>query len=324
MKKHIKTVIIAAVTLLVAATTAFFANTTFQIAPVDAADAADVDAILAAGAFKYAQDDVLVDTAWVQENGEADGIHLIDVGSNILDYEAGHIPGAVFANIRTELVNPDSSVQGVIPTQEQFEAVLGTLGVTAEDTVVLYDSRSNLYAARAYWVFKYYQHEDVRIYNGGTIKWKADGNRLILGRETAEPVDYVAGEPDPTVYADYQQVLDSLDDENVVTCDTRTDGEFAGEDIRADRGGHIPGTTHLEWVHAVNEDGTFKAAPELAALFYAEGLTPDKEILTYCQTGVRSAHTWFVLTELLGYPNVRNYDGSWIEWANNTDLPITE
>ncbi|MEL6272026.1 MAG: rhodanese-like domain-containing protein, partial [Chloroflexota bacterium] len=270
MKKHIKTVIIAAVTLLVAATTAFFANTTFQIAPVDAADAAGVDAILAAGAFNYAQDDVLVDTAWVQENGEADGIHLIDVGSNILDYEAGHIPGAVFANIRTELVNPDSSVQGVIPTQEQFEAVLGTLGVTAEDTVVLYDSRSNLYAARAYWVFKYYQHEDVRIYNGGTIKWKADGNRLILGRETAEPVDYVAGEPDPTVYADYQQVLDSLDDENVVTCDTRTDGEFAGEDIRADRGGHIPGTTHLEWVHAVNEDGTFKAAPELAALFYAE------------------------------------------------------
>lgn len=309
-------------TAVVAALTAFFANTTFQIAPVDAADIVAAEEIIAAGAFNYAKPDVLVDTEWVAEFGEAEDIHLIDVGGNVLDYEAGHIPGAVFANIRTELVNPDSSVQGVIPTAEQFETVLGNLGISAEDTVVLYDSRSNLYAARAYWVFKYYNHEDVRIYNGGTIKWKLDGNRLALGRETVEPVEYVAGEPNTDVFADYEQILASLDDENVVTCDTRTTGEYEGGDIRADRGGHIPGTTHLEWVHAVNEDGTFRAAPELAALFYAEGLTPDKTILTYCQTGVRSAHTWFVLTELLGYPNVRNYDGSWIEWANNEELPI--
>ena len=284
-----KGIIATVVVLVVAGATAFFANTAFQLAPVDAADASEVEAILEAGAFNYVNPDVLVDTTWVEENGEADGIHLIDLGSNVLDYEAGHIPGAVFANIRTELVNPDSSVQGVIPTTEQFEEVLGNLGITTEDTVVLYDSRSNLYSARAYWVFKYYQHEDVRIYNGGTIKWKDEGKRLILGREETETVEYIAAEPDPDVYADYQQVLDSLDDENVVTCDTRSDGEYEGTDVRADRGGSIPGTSHLEWTHAVNEDGTFKTAPELAALFYAEGLTPDKTILTYCQTGVRSA-----------------------------------
>jgi len=317
-----KGIVVTIVTLIVAAGTAFFANTSLQLAPVDAADETSVEAILEAGAFNYVNPDVLVDTAWVQENGEADGIHLVDVGSNVLDYEAGHIPGAVFVNIRTELVNPDSSVEGVIPTQEQFETVLGELGITPEETVVLYDSRSNLYSARAYWVFKYYQHEDVRIYNGGTIKWKVDGERLVLGRESVEAVEYVAGDPDPNVYADYQQILDSFDDEDVVTCDTRSIEEFEGTNVRADRGGHIPGTTHLEWTHAVTEDGTFKTAPELAALFYAEGLTPDKTILTYCQTGVRSAHTWFVLTELLGYPSVRNYDGSWIEWANDPELPI--
>lgn len=279
--------------------------------------------ILAAGAAAYAKPDVLVDTAWVLDNLENENVRLVDVSSNQDAYNDGHLPGAVFVSWRDELTNPDTSVEGQILTAEQLGALFSELGIANDHTVVFYDNTSNLFATRAYWALKYYGHAEVRVYNGGSLKWVADGHELSRGRVTHEPTEYVTGEPDPEIRTDWQYVVDHIDDEETLLCDTRSVAEFTGDDARAARGGHIPGAVHLEWVHAVNEDGTFKSAPELAALFYAEGFTPDKQIITYCQTGVRGAHTWFVLRELLGYPNVRNYDGSWAEWGNNEASPIS-
>ncbi len=278
--------------------------------------------ILEAGAFNDANTDALVDTEWVQENINNEDVRLVDVSSTIDAYRDGHIPGAVFIDWRDELTNGESSVEGQILTAAELQALLSERGIGNEHKVVFYDDTSNLFATRAYWVLRYYQHADVRVYNGGSLKWVADGNDLSQEAASYEPTEYIAGEPDPEIRTGYQYVLDSLDDESVVTCDTRSAAEYTGEDARAEHGGHIPGAVHLEWVDAANDDGTFKAAPELTALFYAAGFTPDKEILTYCQTGVRGAHTWFVLRELLGYPNVRNYDGSWAEWGNIADAPI--
>jgi thiosulfate/3-mercaptopyruvate sulfurtransferase len=280
--------------------------------------------ILAAGAFNYANPDALVDTEWVLDNLENNEVRFIDVSNNKDAFERGHLPGAIFIDWKAELTNPDDSTEGQILTAEQFEVLLSERGIANDHTVVVYDNTSNLFSSRAYWVFAYYNHENVKLYNGGTLAWEADGQKLTRDAASYEPTEYVAGEINEDVRANYGRVLASLDDENVVTCDTRSDGEYDGSDARADQGGHIPGAIHLEWTHAVTDDGRFKPAPELAALFYAEGFTPDKEILTYCQTGVRGAHTWFVLSELLGYPNVRNYDGSWAEWGNTPDAPISQ
>jgi len=288
------------------------------------AEAVSVEEVLAAGAFNYANPDALVDTEWVMENLENEDIRLIDVSNNRATYAEGHIPGAIFIDWREELTNPDDAVEGQILTQEAFEALLSERGISNDHTVVLYDNTSNLFSTRAYWVFAYYSHENIKLYNGGTLAWEAADQPLSTEDVAYEPTEYVAGEINEAVRADYDDVIASIDDENVVTCDTRSAGEFDGTDVRAERGGTIPGASHLEWTSAVNEDGTFRPAPELAGLFYAQGFTPDKEILTFCQTGVRGAHTWFVLTELLGYPNVRNYDGSWAEYGNNPDSPINQ
>ena len=202
--------------------------------------------------------------------------------------------------------------------------MLSSLGVENDDTVVFYDGNNNLLAARAYWALKYYQHDDVRVYNGGLPKWQADGQEISTEGVEPSPAEYVAGEADPAIRTTSEYVLEHLDDPSVAMCDTRGPEEYTGTDVRAERGGHIPGAINLEWRHAVNEDGTFKTTPELSGLFVKAGFSPDKEIITYCQTGVRGAHTWFVLHELLGYPNVRNYDGSWEEWGNQPDTPIEQ
>lgn len=314
--------LIIAVTALVAAASMALASTGENTQP-GSTGGTTVQSILNAGAANFANESALVDTAWVQENLANENVRLVDVSANLGTYESGHLPGAVFIDWRDELTNPDVSVEGQILTGEQLETLLSERGIANEHTVVFYDDTSNLFATRAYWVLAYYQHKDVRVYDGGSTKWVADGNDLSTEAVSYEATEYTAAEPDPAIRTTAEYVLDNLDNENVVTCDTRSTAEYTGEDARAERGGHIPGAVHLEWTHAVNEDGTFKPVPELAALFYAEGFTPDKEILTYCQTGVRGAHTWFVLSELLGYPNVRNYDGSWAEWGNS-DAPVSQ
>jgi thiosulfate/3-mercaptopyruvate sulfurtransferase len=270
----------------------------------------------------YANPDLLVDTAWIQEHSADANVRLIHAGGSPEDYAAGHIPNAVFVSVGGEMTNPEDSTKGQILTQDQLSALLSRLGVTPETTVVFYDASNNLQSARAYWVLKYYQHADVRIYDGGVTKWTADGQALVTDEVTVTPTEYVAQDPDLAIRTTTEYVLERLDDENVVMCDTRNAEEFAGTDVRSARGGHIPGAINIDWTYNVNEDGTFKDAQTLYDLYTKAGFVPDKQIITYCQTGVRGAHTWFVLRELLGFPDVRNYDGSWEEYGNRPDTPI--
>lgn len=270
----------------------------------------------------YANPELLVDTAWIQEHSDDPNVRLIDVTGNADAYAEGHIPGAVYVNVGAQMTNPDDSTQGQIMTQDALSELLSSLGVTPETTVVFYDANNNLLAARAFWVLKYYQHADVRIYDGGTKTWQADGQALVTDEVAVSPTEYVAQEPDLAIRTTTEYVLEKLDDENVVMCDTRNGEEYAGTDVRAARGGHVPGAINVDWTAAVDEDGTFKDAQTLYDIYTSAGFDPDKEIITYCQTGVRGAHTWFVLSELLGFPNVRNYDGSWAEYGNLPDAPI--
>lgn len=273
---------------------------------------------------EYANQAALVDTAWVQEHLADPKVRLLAISGKREDYDAGHLPNAIYVNLSEDMTNPEDSTRGQILTQEALSALMSRLGVANDDTVVVYDNSNNLLAARAYWALKYYQHADVRVYNGGTKKWAADGNALNTEAPAALPATtYVAGEADPAIRTTSEYVLSKLDDSSVVLCDARNAEEFAGTDVRSARGGHIPGAINVDWVQAVNGDtGVFRDAAALQELYEKAGFTKDKEIITYCQTGVRGAHTWFVLTQLLGYPNVRNYDGSWEEWGNDAAKPI--
>ncbi|MFN7019329.1 MAG: sulfurtransferase, partial [Fimbriimonadales bacterium] len=196
-------------------------------------------------------------------------------------------------------------------------------------TIVLYGDNNNWFAAYAFWVLKIYGHEDVRMMDGGRKKWLAEGRPITTEVPHYPPTTYHAKEPDLSLRAFYPQVLESLNRPEVALVDVRSPQEFTGELIAppgltetAQRGGHIPGARNIPWVQAVREDGTFKPVEELRALYEAHGITPDKQVVAYCRIGERSSHTWFVLKYLLGYPNVRNYDGSWTEWGNIVGAPI--
>ena len=265
--------------------------------------------------------DVLVDTEWIEAHAADPSLRVLEVGGNANAFGEGHLPGAAFVSMRS-LSNPDDPIGGQIATAAQVSAALSNVGLGRDQTVVLYDRRNNLQAARAYWVLKYYQHADVRIYNGGTPKWTEDGQVMSTVVVEYEPSDYQAGPPDPEIRTTWQYVVDHTDDPATLFCDTRSPEEYLGRDVRAERGGRIPGSINVEWTAAVNANGTFKSSEELAALYGGAGFTPDKQIITYCQSGVRGAHTWFVLSELLGYPSVRNYDGSWVEYGNNPESPV--
>ncbi len=268
-----------------------------------------------------AASDVLVDTEWIEAHADDPSVRLLEVGGNANAFGEGHLPGASFLSMGS-LSNPDDPIRGQIATEAQVSAALSGVALERDQTVVLYDRRNNLSAARAYWVLKYYRHADVRIYNGGTPKWTEDGGAMSTVMVEYGPSDYQAGPADPEIRTTWQYVVDHTDDPSTLFCDTRGPEEYLGRDVRAERGGHIPGAINVEWTAAVNSDGTFKSSEDLAALYRGAGFTPDKEIITYCQSGVRGAHTWFVLKELLGYPSVRNYDGSWGEYGNNPESPI--
>jgi thiosulfate/3-mercaptopyruvate sulfurtransferase len=265
--------------------------------------------------------DVLVDTEWIEAHAEDYSVRVVEVGGNADAFAEGHLPGASFLAMRL-LSNPDDPVRGQIATAAQVSAAVSGVGVGRDQAVVLYDRQNNLQAARAYWVLKYYQHADVRIYNGGTSSWTGDGRALTTETTEYEPSNYQAGSADPEIRTTWQYVVDHTDDPATLFCDTRSPDEHLGLDVRAERGGHIPGSINVEWTAAVNSNGTFKSVDELAALYGKAGFTSDRQIITYCQSGVRGAHTWFVLSELLDYPRVRNYDGSWGEYGNNPESPI--
>ena len=273
------------------------------------------------GAIVEAATQVLVDTEWLEARTGDPGVRIVEVGGSPGDYAEGHLPGALFLSMES-LSNPDDPVEGTIATREGVSDALSAIGATRTETLVLYDRQRSLQAARAYWVLKYYGHPEVRVYDGGAARWTADGRAMSSESPTTARSEYAAGPADPELQTTWQYVVDHVDDPATLTCDVRSPNEYLGRDVRSARGGHIPGSINVEWTAAVNGDGTFKSTAELRALYTAAGFTPDKQIITYCQTGVRGAHTWFVLSELLGYPSVRNYDGSWAEYGNNPESPI--
>ncbi|MDR7417358.1 MAG: sulfurtransferase [Armatimonadota bacterium] len=275
----------------------------------------------------YAKPDVLVDTAWVAENLKNPTLRIVEVDVDTSAYDSGHVPGAIGFNWRVDIQEP---VRRDFVNKAGFEALLGRVGIGNDHTVVLYGDNNNWFATWAYWVFKYYGHGPVRVMDGGRKKWIDEGRPLVREKPSHPATRYVARDPDAGIRAFREQVHAALGKSGVGLVDVRSPKEFAGELLApenlpqegAQRGGHIPGAANIPWGMAVREDGTFKSAEELRALYEGKGITPDKEIFTYCRIGERSSHTWFVLRELLGYGKVRNYDGSWTEWGSLVNVPI--
>jgi thiosulfate/3-mercaptopyruvate sulfurtransferase len=271
--------------------------------------------------------EVLVDTAWVAEHLDDADVVLAEVDENTDLYEDGHIPGAVKLHWRDDLQDP---IERDIVERERFEQLLGERGIGNETTVVVYGDKNNWFAAYAYWYLKVYGHKDVRILDGGRQKWIDERRELTTDVATPEPHSYAAGEPDESIRARRDQVLQWIGADDRALVDVRSPQEYSGELLAppgyeqegASRGGHIPTAQSIPWAQAVRDDGTFKAAADLRELYGSKGVTSDKKVTAYCRIGERSAHTWFVLHELLGFPDVRNYDGSWTEWGNLVGVPI--
>jgi thiosulfate/3-mercaptopyruvate sulfurtransferase len=270
---------------------------------------------------------VLVSTDWVAEHLDDPGVVVAEVDENTDLYDEGHIPGAVKLHWKEDLQDP---VERDLVDKAGFERLMGERGIADSTTLVLYGDKNNWFAAYAYWYVKTYGHADVRILNGGRQKWIDEGRELTTQVPSPAPSTYTAKERDESIRAYRDQVLGWLGAAGRALVDVRSPGEYAGDLIAppgyeqegAQRAGHIPTAASIPWATAVRDDGTFKSAGELRGLYGGKGITPDKEIVAYCRIGERSAHTWFVLRELLGYENVRNYDGSWTEWGNLVDVPI--
>jgi len=269
---------------------------------------------------------VLVTTDWAAEHLNDDGFRFIEVDVDTEAYESGHLQGAVGWNWKKQL---QDQVQRDIASKEDFQELLRNSGISNNSTIVLYGDNNNWFAAWAYWLLKYYGHEDVRILDGGRKKWESENRELTEEVPEYEPGDYTIEKVNERFRAYRSDISEMLGDESFGMVDVRSPEEFHGKILAPEgvkelsqRAGHIPGASNIPWSKAVNEDGTFKAKDELKKLYEQEGITPDKEIVAYCRIGERSAHSWFVLNELLDFPAVRNYDGSWTEWGNLINAPI--
>jgi thiosulfate/3-mercaptopyruvate sulfurtransferase len=273
----------------------------------------------------YAVPDVLVTTAWVAEHADHPAVRVVEVDVDTTAYATGHIPHAVAWNWTTELC--DTVVRDIVP-KTALEALLAKSGIDNNTTIVLYGDNHNWFAAWAFWQLKIYGHRDVRIMDGGRKKWVAEERELTQEYHAPMRRAYAASEPDNSIRARLQDVMAGLG-KNVPLVDVRSPQEFTGEILAppglpetCQRGGHIPGAANIPWAKACNDDGTFRTADELRTLYGTAGVTPDRDVIVYCRIGERSSHTWFVLKYLLGYPRVRNYDGSWTEWGNLVGAPV--
>jgi thiosulfate/3-mercaptopyruvate sulfurtransferase len=270
---------------------------------------------------------VLVTTEWLAEHLDDEGIVVAEVDENPDLYDEGHIPGAIKLHWRDDLQDP---VERDLVEKEVFERLLGERGISNDTAVVLYGDKNNWFAAYAYWYLKIYGHEDVRILDGGRQKWIDESRELTADSPSPEQEQYTAKERDETIRIFRDAVRSDIAAGEKALVDVRSPQEFSGDLISppgyeqegAQRAGHIPTAQSIPWAQAVRDDGTFKSPEELRELYEAKGVTPDKQVTAYCRIGERSAHTWFVLRELLGYETVKNYDGSWTEWGNLVDVPI--
>jgi thiosulfate/3-mercaptopyruvate sulfurtransferase len=275
----------------------------------------------------YAHSEVLVDTDWVQAHLSNPDIRLIEVDVDTKSYSEGHIPGAVGFNWQKEL--QDQIVRAPV-SQEKLEELFSHAGIGHDTTIVLYGDNNNWFAAWALWIFKYYGHHDVRLLDGGRVKWLAEKRETTTEVPSYTATSYKTHTPNDDIRAFRDQIIGKLGSSTLALVDVRAPGEYSGDLLApanlpqegAQRGGHIPGAANIPWASTVRENGTFKNAQELKALYDSKGVTPDKEIIAYCRIGERSSHSWFVLHYLLGYDKVRNYDGSWTEWGSLIGAPI--
>jgi thiosulfate/3-mercaptopyruvate sulfurtransferase len=271
------------------------------------------------------RNDVLVSADWAQEHIGAPGIVFVEVDEDTSAYGKGHIEGAVKLDWKTDLQDP---LRRDFVSREQFEQLLSERGISNDDTVVLYGGNNNWFAAYAYWYFKLYGHSDVKLIDGGRKKWELDSRPLSSEPVSRPATQYQAKDQDKDIRAFRDEVVDAIGQKNLV--DVRSPDEFTGKLVApahlpqegAQRPGHIPTAVNVPWSKAANEDGTFRSDEELAKLYAEAGLDTSKDTIAYCRIGERSSHTWFVLRELLGHQNVKNYDGSWTEYGSLVGVPI--
>jgi thiosulfate/3-mercaptopyruvate sulfurtransferase len=276
----------------------------------------------------YANPDALVSTDWVAQHLNDPKVRLVESNEDVLLYDTGHIPGAVNIDWHADLNDP---VQRDYINAEEFAKVLSRNGISPDTTVVFYGDKNNWWATYAFWVFQLFGHKNAKIMNGGRMKWLAEGRELSKDRPSYPASNYPVPKRDDSKIRAFREDVLKHQAAGKPLVDVRSPGEYRGELLHmadypqegAMRGGHIPGARSVPWARAANPDGTFKSADELRAIYEGEqGLKSGDEIIAYCRIGERSSHSWFVLTNLLGYPNVRNYDGSWTEWGNSVRVPI--
>jgi thiosulfate/3-mercaptopyruvate sulfurtransferase len=280
-----------------------------------------------ASASGYVHPEVLVETDWVEQHLNDTGVRLIEADEDVLLYEIGHIPGAVKLDWHVDV--QDKMTRDFINPHE-FEQLMSRWGISNDTMIVLYGDKNNWYACYSFWLFSMYGHRNMKIMNGGRTKWEAEKRPMTKEVPHYAPTSYHVHTVDESIRAFRDDVLAGLKNPERRLVDVRSPQEYTGELIHmvnypqegAQRGGHIPGAKNIPWAMAANPDGTFKSAEELRQIYMGNDITPDKDVISYCRIGERSAHTWFVLTQLLGYPRVRNYDGSWTEWGNVVRAPI--
>ncbi|MGI5524190.1 sulfurtransferase [Micromonospora sp. CA-259024] len=271
------------------------------------------------------RDTALVSAEWAEKNLDAPGVVFVEVDEDTSAYDTGHIAGAIKIDWKTDL---QDQVRRDFVNKTQFEALLSERGISNDDTVILYGGNNNWFAAYAYWYFKLYGHRDVKLLDGGRKKWELDARPLVTDTVTRPATQYVAQEPDTSIRAFRDEVVAAIGTKNLV--DVRSPDEFAGRLLapahlpqeQAQRAGHIPTALSVPWSKAANEDGTFRSDDELRKIYGDAGLDDSKETIAYCRIGERSSHTWFVLQELLGHRNVKNYDGSWTEYGSLVGVPV--